>query len=465
MIKSPEIGVTLSFSGDFMQPKSSISDQGDLFRSRLDQILNRRHPLFQLADTIDWSFFEREFGSLYTENFGRPGLPIRLLVGLHYLKHANNVSDETVVAQFIENGYWQYFCGFEYFQHEFPLDPTTLVKWRKRIGPKGMEKLLQGTVETATAEGHITEKHLERVNVDTTVQEKAIAFPTDARLYHKARKILVRQAKKQGIALRQSYERLGQSALIMQGRYSHARQMKRSRREQKKLRIYLGRVIRDIRRKCSEPDENLATMLERAQRIFTQNRNDKNKLYSLQAPEVECISKGKVHKKYEFGCKVSLVSTSRDNWIVGVQAVHGNPYDGHTLKEALDQTESITGWRPEHAYCDKGYKGNPAVLNNTEVHLANKKKKSMKASDWKWYRRRSCIEPIIGHVKSDHRMDRNYLKGEEGDKINAILAGCGFNIRKLLRAILLWLFKERFRDIATDLIALNRILGHQLQPV
>jgi IS5 family transposase len=199
-----------------------------------------------------------------------------------------------------------------------------------------MEKLLQGTVETATAEGHITEKHLERVNVDTTVQEKAIAFPTDARLYHKARKILVRQAKKQGIALRQSYERLGQSALIMQGRYSHARQMKRSRREQKKLRIYLGRVIRDIRRKCSEPDENLATMLERSQRIFTQNRNNKNKLYSLQSPEVECISKGKVHKKYEFGGKVSLVSTSRDNWIVGVQAVHGNPYDGHTLKEALD---------------------------------------------------------------------------------------------------------------------------------
>ena len=465
MIESPEIGVTHSFSGDFMRPKTTVIDQGDLFRSRLDQILNRSHPLYRLADTIDWSVFDKDFGKLYVENVGRPGLSIRLLVGLHYLKHAFNESDESVVDRLLENPYWQYFCGFEYFQHQLSLDPTSLVKWRKRIGPKGMERLLAGTIETAKSENHVSKEHLERVNVDTTVQEKAIAFPTDARLYHKARRILVRLAKRDGIELRQSFERLGKQALIMQGRYSHARQMKRSKREQKKLRIYLGRVIRDIHRKCSQPGEKLAIMLERAQRIFTQNRSDKNKLYSMQAPEVECIAKGKVHKKYEFGCKVSLVSTSKDSWIVGVQAVHGNPYDGHTLKAALDQAEEISGWRPQNAYCDKGYKGAPAGLNNTVVHLANKKKKSMKPSEWKWYRRRSGIEPIIGHAKSDHRMDRNYLKGEEGDKINAILAGCGFNIRKLLRAILLWLFKERFRGIATNWIALTRLLGHQFQPV
>lgn len=448
-----------------MKPKSCISDQGDLFRSRLDQILNRRHQLYRLADTIDWSFFDREFGTLYTENFGRPGLPIRLLVGLHYLKHAFDVSDEAVVEQLLENPYWQYFCGFEYFLHEFPLDPTTLVKWRKRIGPNGMEKLLQATIETAKSKEYVTEKHLARVNVDTTVQEKAIAFPTDARLYHKARRILVKLAKRQSIDLRQTYERLGKSAFIMQGRYSHARQMNRAKKEQKKLRNYLGRVIRNIKRKCETPEGLLATMLERAQQIFSQKRNDKNKLYSMQAPEVECIAKGKAHKKYEFGCKVSLVSTSEDSWIVGAQAIHGNPYDGHTLKAALDQAESVTGWRPQHAYCDKGYKGAPAVLNKTEVHLANKKKKSMKASEWKWYRRRSAIEPIIGHAKSDNRMNRNYLKGEEGDKINAILAGCGFNIRKLLRAILLWLFKERFRHSSTDWVALTRILERRIQLV
>jgi IS5 family transposase len=465
MIKSPEIESRPSKPGDFMQPKSGTSDQGDLFRSRLDQILNRRHPLYRLADSIDWSFFDREFGSLYTENFGRPGLPIRLLVGLHYLKHAFNVSDEGVVAQFIENPYWQYFCGCEYFQHDFPLDPTTLVKWRKRIGPKGMEKLLQGTVETAKDKEYVTEKHLERVNVDTTVQEKAIAHPTDARLYHKARRILVRLAKRQGIDLRQSYERLGKRAFIMQARYSHARQMKRAKQEQKRLRTYLGRIVRDIERKCQTPEGLLATMLERAKRIHGQKRNDKNKLYSMQAPEVECIAKGKAHKKYEFGCKVSLVSTSKDNWIVGVQAIHGNPYDGHTLKAALDQTEALSGWRPQHAYCDKGYKGVPAVLSDTEVHLANKRKKSMKARDWKWYQRRSAIEPIIGHAKHDNRMDRNYLKGEDGDKINAILAGCGFNIRKLLRAILLWLFKERFRNIFANLMALVESYERQYQSI
>lgn len=465
MIKLPEIGTTHSFSGDFMLPKPTVMDQGDLFRSRLDQILNRNHPLYRLANSIDWSAFDKDFGKLYVENVGRPGLSIRLLVGLHYLKHAFNESDESVVDRLLENPYWQYFCGFEYFQHRLSLDPTSLVKWRKRIGPKGMESLLAGTIQTAKSEGHVSKEHMERVNVDTTVQEKAIAFPTDARLYHKARRILVRLAKREGIELRQSYERLGKSAFIMQGRYSHARQMKRSKREQKKLRIYLGRVIRDIRRKCSVPGEKLATMLERAQRIFSQNRSDKNKLYSLQAPEVECIAKGKVHKKYEFGCKVSLVSTSKDSWIVGVQAIHGNPYDGHTLKAALDQAEEIAGWRPQHAYCDKGYKGAPVVLNNTEVHLANKKKKSMKASEWTWFKRRSAIEPIIGHAKSDHRMGRNYLKGKEGDKINAILAGCGFNIRKLLRAILLWLFKERFRGIVIDWIALTRILGQKFQPV
>jgi IS5 family transposase len=455
MIKSPVIGVTHSNYGDFMQPKSGSIAQGDLFRSRLDQILNRQHPLFKLADSIDWSVFDKEFGSLYVENVGRPGLPIRLLVALHYLKHAFNVSDETVVAQFIENGYWQYFCGFEYFQHEFPLDPTSLVKWRKRIGPKGMEKLLKVTIETAKHKQYVTEKHLERVNVDTTVQEKAVAFPTDARLYHKARRILVRLAKQRGLGLRQTYERLGKTALLMQGRYSHARQAKRARREQKRLRLYLGRVIRDIRRKCQQPDEQLAIMLERAGRIFTQKRDDKNKLYSMQAPEVECIAKGKAHKKYEFGCKVSLVSTSQDNWIVGIQALHGNPYDGHTLKNALTQAEQMTGWRPEHAYCDRGYRGESKVIENTAVHLANRKKKSMKPREWAWFKRRSAIEPIIGHTKSDHRMDRNYLKGEDGDKINAVLAGCGFNLRKLLRAILFWLFKERFTTINTGWLNLS----------
>ena len=225
-----------------MKPKKPKKhDHEDLFRSRLDQILNRKHPLFVLANQIDWSVFDNTFGLLYSEK-GRPGKSTRLLVGLHYLKHTFNESDESVVARLLENPYWQYFCGFEYFIHRLPIDPSSLTRWRKRVGPKGLEQLLGETLETAKRGENLTEQHMERVNVDTTVQEKAIAYPTDARLYHKARVLLVKAARGRGIPLRQSYLRLGKRALIMSSRYAHARQMKRARREQKKLKNYLGRV-------------------------------------------------------------------------------------------------------------------------------------------------------------------------------------------------------------------------------
>jgi IS5 family transposase len=425
-----------------MKPKKpKHQDQADLFRSRLDQILDHKHPLFVLSDQIDWTVFENKFGKLYADR-GRPALPTRLMVGLHYLKHAFDESDESVVARLLENPYWQYFCGFEFFLHRLPLDPSSLVRWRKRIGPKQMEQLLTETLETAKREEHLTEQHMERVNVDTTVQEKAIAYPTDARLYHKARVLLVKAAKKRGIPLRQSYLRLGKRALLMSGRYAHARQMRRARAEQKKVKNYLGRVYRNILRNCRKPDKELAELLSLTQRLLIQKRHDKNKLYSLHAPEVECISKGKAHKKYEFGCKVSVATTSKDNWIVGVVALHDNPFDGHTLKGALKQVKRLVGWEAQNAYCDKGYKGNPKQLDGTAIHLANRRKSSMKPSEWRWFKRRSAIEPVIGHMKQDNRMDRNYLKGTDGDKMNAILAACGFNFRKLLRAILWLLFKE-----------------------
>ena len=425
-----------------MKPKKpKHQDQADLFRSRLDQILDRKHPLFILSDQIDWTVFENKFGTLYADR-GRPALPTRLMVGLHYLKHAFDESDESVVARLLENPYWQYFCGFEFFIHRLPLDPSSLVRWRKRIGPKQMEQLLAETLEAAKREEHLAEQHMERVNVDTTVQEKAIAYPTDARLYHKARVLLVKAAKQRGIPLRQSYLRLGKRALIMSGRYAHARQMRRAKAEQKKVKNYLGRVYRNILRNCPQPDKELAELLSLTQRLLTQKRHDKNKLYSLHAPEVECISKGKTHRKYEFGCKVSVATTSKDNWIVGVEALHDNPFDGHTLEGALQQIKRLVGWEAQNAYCDKGYKGNPKQLGNTAVHLASKRKSSMQPSEWRWFKRRSAIEPVIGHMKQDNRMDRNYLKGTDGDKMNAILAACGFNLRKLLRAILWFLFKE-----------------------
>lgn len=411
--------------------------QTELFRSRLDQMLNRAHPLFVLAGQIDWAVFDEEFGKLYSDR-GRPGIPTRVMVGLHYLKHAFNESDETVVMRFVENPYWQYFCGYEYFQHAFPIDPSTMTRWRKRIGSGGMKKLLSETIETAKRRGDAKPEHFEKVNVDTTVQEKAVAFPTDARLYQKARIRMVKEAQARGIPLRQSYERKGVEALVQQSRYAHAKQFRRARKETKKLRNYLGRVLRDIERGCGVPDEDLAHWLQVATRIYEQQRTDKNKVYAVHALEVECISKGKAHKRYEFGCKTSVVSASRGNWVLASDAIHANPYDGHTLKEALESAEAMSGVRAKQAFVDKGYKGSQASVPDVEVYTSGQRR----LTRWmrKWLKRRQAVEPIIGHMKHDHRMDRNYLLGWEGDRINAILAGCGFNLMKLFRAAALFAY-------------------------
>jgi len=419
-----------------MLAKKRVLSQEELFKSRLDQMLDPKHPLFRLANAIDWTFFEKEFGKFYVEQMGRPGKPIRILVGLHYLKNAYDESDESSVERFIENPYWQYFCGFEYFQHEFPLKPTTLVKWRQRVGADGIEKLFYQTLQTAQKLGLLTKMHLNKVNIDTTVQEKAIAYPTDARLYYKMKVNLVKAAQKHGIGLRQSYHRLGRKALVMQGRYSHARQMRRAWKETKKLKTYLGRITRELRRKVGDNAHGeLEELLQLSERLLHQQKHDTNKLYSCHAPEVECIAKGKTHKKYEFGCKVSVAATSRDNWVVGIQAHHGNPYDGHTLNGMLELVNRLTGAPVKEAYCDRGYRGHNHT-GDTTVHIAGTKKR-MPRSLRKWLRRRCAIEPIIGHLKSDNRMDRNYFKGTVGDKINALLCGCGANIRKLIAAFFL----------------------------
>ena len=419
-----------------MHAKKRELSQEELFKSRLDQMLDPKHPLFRLANAIDWEYFEKEFGKYYVENVGRPGKPIRILVGLHYLKNAYDESDESCVDRFLENPYWQYFCGFEHFQHEFPLKPTTLVKWRQRIGKTGIEKLFYETLLTAQKLSLLNKSHLNKVNIDTTVQEKAIAYPTDARLYYKMQVKLVKTAQKYGIELRQSYRRLGKKALVMQGRYSHARQMKRAMRETKKLKMYLGRITRELRRKTGDAASGaLEELLQRSEILLQQKKHDTNKLYSCHAPEVECISKGKTHKKYEFGCKVSVATTSRDNWIVGIQAHHGNPYDGHTLDGMLKFVDRMTGATVKEAYCDRGYRGHNHT-GDTIVHIAGNKR-GMTRELRKWLRRRCAIEPIIGHLKSDNRMDRNYLKGAVGDTINALLCGCGANIRKLIAAFFL----------------------------
>ena len=423
-----------------MKPKRTDS-QRDLFQPALDKILDPEHPLVRLAAEIPWSQFEETIDPCYAVDIGRPGCDTRLMIGLLFLKHAFNESDESIVARWVENPYWQSFCGFHHMQHVFPIDPSSLSKWRKRVGADRLEKMLEVTIQVAIKIGLLKPAQATRVNVDTTVQEKAIAFPTDARLYHKMRVTLVRQAKRMGIPLRQSYRFVGKRALFRQGRYAHARQMKRAARMTRQMKTYLGRVVRDIQRKAAgygDPlqQQILQQQLQLAERLLAQMRTSKNKLYSIHAPEVECIAKGKAHKRYEFGCKASFVTTSKNNWIVGAQALHGNPYDGHTLAGALSQTERLTGVKLEDVICDQGYRGHNYEGPAT-VHVVRGIPRNAKRSLKHMLRRRSAIEPSIGHLKSDHRLHRNHLREKEGDRINAILSAVGYNFRKLLRGLFL----------------------------
>lgn len=415
-----------------MRPKTTSTNQFDLFRAHFKQILNPDHPLCLLADAIDWPGFDAQFIDCYSDDMGRPGNATRLMVGLHYLKHAFDESDESVVERWVENPYWQYFCGFDHMRHECPIHPTSMVKWRQRVGADKLESLLAETIRIALEHKQVTSQQLRKVTVDTTVQEKAIAFPTDARLYTKMLLRLVNLSKRRGIQLRQTYIRKAPQILRQQGRYAHARQFKRSRRCTKTLHTLLGRVVRDIGRKAIEIDPQLQEYLQRAEKLLSQTQKSKDKLYSIDAPEVECISKGKAHKRYEFGCKISVAVTNASNWIVGVQALHGNPYDGHTLANAIKQVERITNRKIKEAFVDKGYRGHN-YTGDGQVHITGQRIKGKAGPALrKRKKRRSAVEPKIGHMKSDNRMNRNYLKGVEGDRINAVLAGIGANLRKLL---------------------------------
>ncbi len=425
-----------------MQPKPPPADAFQLFRAHFKQILNLEHPLVQLADQIDWPRFDAAFADSYSADLGAPGKAIRLMVGLHYLKYAFDESDESVVARWVENPYWQYFCGFHYLQHELPLDPSSLSRWRKRVGAERLALLLKETIALAVREKQLRPQDLQRVIVDTTVQEKNIAYPTDSRLLHTAIRQLVRVARRHGLALRQSYLRVAQRAAVKVSRYAHARQFRRMRRQLRKLRTWVGRLIRDIQRKAGVVDEGLAEVLHRAERLRRQQPQDAHKLYSWHEPEVQCISKGKARQRYEFGQKVALATTNRSNWIVAATLLENNPYDGHTLAQTLALAESVSGVAVTDAYVDKGYRGH-GVDGPTRVHIAGSSGRGLSRGERQRRRRRSAIEPKIGHLKSDHRVGRCFLKGLEGDAINIVLAAAGANLRKLLGrlffALRIWL--------------------------
>jgi transposase, IS5 family len=421
-----------------MRPSRPSSGKVDLFRERLEAIIDPRHRLVRLAGLVPWSRFEDAFGRFYRP-LGRPAKPTRLMVGLHYLKHVHDLSDEEVVARWIENPYWQFFCGVEFFQHEVPIDASTMTRWRQRIGPTGLEEMLKASVGVALDTGVAKPSSLARVSVDTTVQPKAIAHPTDSRLYWRALQILVRQAKRHGIALRQSHTRLAKAAMVRAGRHAHARQFRRMRRALKQLRTYLGRVFRDVGRKIAGNTalKGIARLLGLVERLMAQKPRDKDKLYALHAPEVVCIAKGKARTPYEFGAKVGIAVTNREGLVLAARAFAGNPYDGHTLAATLDQARSVSGVMAERIYVDKGYRGHD-YAGAGQVMIAGRRR-GLSATMRRELRRRSAIEATIGHMKTDGRLDRNFLLGQAGDAINALLAAAGHNLRLVLAALALWL--------------------------
>jgi transposase, IS5 family len=410
------------------KPAKSTADH-DLFRTELVNLIDQRHELVRLAELIDWQAFANEWSPQFVSTTGRPALPTRLMASLLYLKHVYALSDEDTVERWSENPYWQHFSGERYFQHELPCDPSSLVRWRQRIGEAGCEWLLAQSIEAAKRGRVIERASLDTVVLDTTVQPKAIAHPTDSRLLNKAREQLVGAAQDAGITLRQSYARVGKAAEHQAGRYAHARQYQRMQREIRKLRTWLGRVIRDVRRKGGEIAGALKAKIDIAQRLHEQRRESKNKLYALHAPEVECIAKGKARTPYEFGVKTSVAVTAKEGLVVGMRSMPGNPYDGHTVDSQIEQIGILTGTTPKMALVDRGYRGVQASAG-TRLLVSHTRRlpKNLK----KLLKRRQMVEPMIGHMKTDGLLDRNWLKGALGDAMHAVLCGAGHNLRMIL---------------------------------
>ena len=424
-----------------MKPKKSFRQkQGHLLYPDLLDQLNPKDPLLLLAEKLPWEVFEREFEPLYAQ-VGRPAKPIRLMVGLLLLKQIENLSDERVVEAWTRNPYYQAFCGMEHFQWTFPCDPSELVHFRKRIGEAGMEKLFQASVAL------FGKKALEDdVVVDTTVQEKDITFPTDTKLRVKAMERCWKIAEEENLTLRRSYRR----------ELKHVRRIIRfskgkKKEDKKKVAAAIRRVktmanalLRDIERKLPEVARlDRESELALCRQVINQERQDKNKIYSLHEPQVCCIAKGKEHKKYEFGAKAGIAMTKAHCIIVGVKSFSGNEYDGDTLKNVLPQVEEIRGKAPQRALCDRGFRGRKRV-GVTAVVLPERP--SPKATEYakrkarKDFGRRSAIEPVIGHLKSDFRLARNYLRGTLGDAINLLMAATAFNCVKWMKAVAQSLF-------------------------
>ncbi len=439
-----------------MRPKQQQKARhDDLFRARLDQIINMKHALVVLADRIDWAWLDERLAESFSDQ-GRPAEPVRFMIGMFLLKHTYGLSDEQVWDRWVHDPYFQYFTGEEFFQHALAHERSGMSHWRKRIGDH-LDILLQESLRIAHDTGALKTRDLARITVDTTVQPKNVTFPTDAKLLEVAIRQLGKLAKEHHVPLRQSYGRLAKRAAMMAGRYAHAKQFRRMNRQIKFLRTRLGRLIRDIRRKIDGDgalQEIFAVPLGRAAQIRGQMQRQRGwKLYSWHAPETECIGKGKARVPYEFGVKVSLTTTNKrckgGQFILHAKALPGNPYDGHTLRDVLEETQALTGREIERAYVDKGYVGHDAPKPN-RVYRSGQKR-GVHGQIKRELRRRSAIEAVIGHCKTDGHLGRNFLHGRRGDRINAVMSAVGYNLRLILK----WLRKLLRKIIAAICAAIT----------
>jgi IS5 family transposase len=398
------------------------------FYSTFEEQLNRKHPLYILANKINWQQFEEAFKDLYCPDNGRPAKPIRQMVSLLMLKHIRNLSDESVVEQWSENAYYQYFSGEQCFAAKEPCEASELVHFRKRIGEKGIELILK---ESIRINGKDFDE--DQGTIDTTVQEKNITYPTDNKLHRKIIKKCVVIADKQGIELRQSYIRILKKLSLDQRFRNHPKNYKKARKADRKVKTIAGRLVRELERKL--PGGLYATELVLFNKVLSQKRHDHNKIYSLHEPHVQCISKGKEHKKYEFGSKVSIVTTKNSGVIIGAINIEKNDYDAHTLDPALEQQQRLTGYTLKEAFVDRGYRGVNQIrgtLIHTPKPFDKKLSKYRQQTIKKGFRRRAAIEPRISHLKNDNRLSRNFYKGIIGDDINVMLAAAAMNFKRMM---------------------------------
>ncbi len=408
-----------------MLPKEKFTSQLG-FYSTFEEQLNHQHPLYKLSNHINWIVFDEAFKKHYSLNQGRPGKTIRLMVSLLILKQLRNLSDESVVEQWSENAYYQYFSGEQIFSSKKPCVPTELVEFRKRIGEAGVELILKESIRINGSDADD-----DNLSGDTTVQEKNITYPTDDKLYKKIISKCRSIADKEGIQLRQSYIfTIKKLSTIQRFRRNKGGDAK-ARKASKKIKTIAGRLVRDVERKLSADTLlNHSADLNLFKKVLSQKRGESNKVYSLHEPEVKCYTKGKEHKRFEFGSKASFLITQNTGVIVGALNFTETLHDSKTVPEALEQYHRLMKKEPKNLFLDRGYRG-PKKIGNTELHTP-RPDKNISKSKRKRYKRRAAIEPIIGHLKHDYRMIRNYLKGTVGDAINVMMAAAAMNFKRMM---------------------------------